>query len=84
MRVEAQEISADPRSRRRRTIHPDQLALALDGVADHAFAVSFIVTNIPTYRSTAAGDTIRQVEAWFRRRTDIEDRILLPGWRTVA
>lgn len=75
VRIDAQEISADSRSRRRRTIHPDQLALALDGVADHAWAVSFIATNIPTYLKTADGDTVRQVEAWFRQRTDIEDRI---------
>jgi hypothetical protein len=72
-------ISADPRSRRRRTIDKAQLALALEGTATHAYAVSFIVTNIPT--NDRAGDTaghaetIFEVEAWFRRRTDIEDRI---------
>jgi hypothetical protein len=47
VKVPAGEICADPRSRRRRTIPKDQLTLALDGVADHAWAVSFIVTNIP-------------------------------------
>jgi hypothetical protein len=79
VRVDAEAISADPRSRRRRTIDPDQLALALDGTATHAYAVSFIVTNIPA--NDAPGDTtghgapIIEVEAWFRRRTDIEDRI---------
>jgi hypothetical protein len=71
VRVEAGDISADPRSRRRRTIEPDQLALALDGVADHAHAVSFIVTNIPQW----TGEDVAVTEAWFRRRTDIEDRI---------
>jgi len=71
VRIEAAEISADPRSRRRRTIDPDQLALALDGDLDTVWAVSFIVTNIPSY---AAADAVA-VEAWFRRRTDIEDRI---------
>lgn len=50
---------------------PDQLALALDGQATHAYAVSFIVTNIPLY---GASDVV-DVEAWFRRRADIEDRI---------
>jgi DDE family transposase len=83
VRVDAEQISADPRSRRRRTIHPDQLALALDGTATHAYAVSFIVTNIPandrpadTGGDTEPGvDSILAVEAWFRRRTDIEDRI---------
>lgn len=79
VRVEAETISADPRSRRRRTIDKDQLALALEGTATHAYAVSFIVTNIPANDrpGDTAGDaeTILQVEAWFRRRTDIEDRI---------
>jgi hypothetical protein len=79
VRIEAEAISADPRSRRRRTIDPNQLTLALEGTATHAYAVSFIVTNIPTHdhaaKNAATGDTIRDVEAWFRRRTDIEDRI---------
>ena len=83
VRIEAEAISTDPRSRRRRTIDEHQLTLALEGVATHAYAVSFIVTNIPANdrpgdtASTTAGDaeTILDVEAWFRRRTDIEERI---------
>jgi hypothetical protein len=75
VRVDAEQISADPRSRRRRTIDPDQLVLALEGTAAHAYAVSFIVTNIPTHHDPTKGETARDVEAWFRRRTDIEDRI---------
>ena len=77
VRVDAEQISADPRSRRRRTIDPDQLALALEGTATHAYAVSFIVTNIPTHHhaKNAEHQTVTDVEAWFRRRTDIEDRI---------
>ncbi len=86
VRVDAEAISADPRSRRRRTIDPDQLALALDGTATHAYAVSFIVTNLPTHHDPANGETIRDVESWFRRRTDIEDRVreakLVPGCAT--
>ena len=35
------------------------------------WAVSLIVTNIPRYEPADAVE----VEAWFRRRTDIEDRI---------
>ena len=68
--VTAATISADPRSRRRRTIPAGQLALALDGHAEHAWACSFIITNIP------ADDVpdIVGLEAWFRRRTSIEDR----------
>lgn len=53
--VDAEEISADPRSRRRRTIDENQLALALEGTATHTYAVSFIVTNIPTHHDPAAG-----------------------------
>lgn len=75
VRVEAEAISTDPRSRRRRSIDPDQLALALQSTATHAYAVSFIVTNIPTHDDHVRGETIRDVETWFRRRTDIEDRI---------
>ena len=79
VRVEAETISADPRSRRRRTIDPDQLALAIEGTATHAYAVSFIVTNIPAddRPGDASGnaESIVEVEAWFRRRTDTEDRI---------
>ncbi len=73
VRVEAADISTDPRSRRRRTIDRDQLALVLDGVTDHGWATSFIVTNVPT--GGDGFDTATDVEAWFRMRTDIEDRI---------
>jgi hypothetical protein len=79
VRVDAEDISADPRSRRRRTIDKNQLALALEDTATHAYAVSFIVTNIPADDRpgdpTGNAETILEVEAWFRRRTDIEDRI---------
>ncbi len=79
VRVDTEAISADPRSRRRRTIDKAQLALALEGTATHAYAVSFIVTNIPADdrpgQHAGNAETILEVEAWFRRRTDIEDRI---------
>ena len=79
VRVDAEAISADPRSRRRRTIDPDQLALAIEGTATHAYAVSFIVTNIPANDrpcdTTGNAESVVEVEAWFRRRTEIEDRI---------
>ena len=73
VRVDTAEISADSRSRRRRTVPAEQLALALGGQLDHVWAVSFIVTNIPT-GGHEQFDTAVQVEAWFRGRTDIEDR----------
>ena len=71
VKVPAQAISADPRSRRRRTIPKGQLALALEGVCDHAYAYSFIATNLDV--STPAKAV--KHEAWHRMRTSIEDRI---------
>ncbi|MGH2625926.1 MAG: IS1380 family transposase, partial [Anaerolineales bacterium] len=67
VRLDAGEVRADPRSRRRRTIEPGQLAMALGGGVDHVYAYSFIVTNL-------AGDPI-EIEAWFRDRAWIEERI---------
>lgn len=84
VRVPLDELSPDGRSRRRRTIDPEQLAalqaelgtqlaLTLDGDADGdcVYAVSFIVTNLPS----SGRDELVALEQWFRRRTDIEDRI---------
>ncbi len=71
VKVRAADVSADPRARRRRTIPKDQLALALDGLAEHVYAYSFIATNLDV--STPAKAVA--VEAWHRMRTDIEDRI---------
>lgn len=68
-RVPAESISADPRARRRRTIPKNQLRLALDGDCDHAWAVSFIVTDIPADDTDLVG-----LEAWFRARVSIEER----------
>lgn len=69
VRYEAAALSADPRSRRSRTVGKDQLALVLDGIADAAYAYSFIATNQELdldEESTAA-------EWAFRRRTTIEE-----------
>ncbi|MBX6388995.1 MAG: transposase [Frankia sp.] len=71
VKVPAGEISTDPRARRRRTIPKDQLTLALEGIADHAWAVSFIATNIPAND----GADIVALEHWFRGRADIETQI---------
>ena len=71
VRHDAATISADPRARRRRTIPAEQLTLALGGQVDHVWAYSFIVTNL----DITTPDKARQVEAWYRHRTDIEDRI---------
>lgn len=67
VRLDANEVRSDPRSRRRRTIEPRQLKMALSGTADHVYAYSFIVTNL-------AGDPI-EIEAWFRERAYMEERI---------
>ena len=72
VRVAAADVRADARSRRRRTIDPAQLALVLGGDADHCYAYSFIVTNL-------TGDA-RSIEAWFRQRADIEERIRDAKW----
>lgn len=69
VKISATEISTDPRSRRRRTVDKAQLALALSGAADHAWAVSFIVTNIPANYGDLIG-----LQGWFRNRTAIEER----------
>jgi aryl-alcohol dehydrogenase-like predicted oxidoreductase len=45
VRYDADQLSADPRSRRSRTVGKDQLALVLDGIADTAYAYSFIATK---------------------------------------
>jgi len=71
VKVRAQDISTDPRARRRRTIPKGQLALALDGLVTHVYAYSFIATNLDV--STPAKAVA--AEAWHRMRTDIEDRI---------
>ena len=71
VRHDAAVISADPRARRRRTIPAEQLTLALGGDIDQVWAYSFIVTNLDLSTDKKA----REVEAWYRHRTDIEDRI---------
>ncbi|MFI9163622.1 IS1380 family transposase [Kitasatospora aureofaciens] len=69
VRYDAAELSADPRSRRSRTVGRDQLALVLDGIADHAHAYSFIATNEPLDLE----EEIAAAEWEFRRRTRIEE-----------
>jgi hypothetical protein len=71
VKVSAGEVSADPRSRRRRTIPKGQLSLMLEGVADHGWAVSFVVTNVPADEP----EGVVAVEHWFRGRADVETRI---------
>jgi Transposase DDE domain group 1 len=65
------QISADPRSRRRRTLHPDQRALPLDelAAAEAVYAYSFILTNL----DVSTPEQAAAVEHWYRHRTTIEN-----------
>jgi Transposase DDE domain group 1 len=65
------QVSADPRSRRRRTLHPDQRALPFPELARQpaVYAYSFILTNLDVSspaRAVAA-------EHWYRHRTTVEN-----------
>lgn len=55
-------------ARRRKTIHPDQLALALKGELDTVYGYSFILTDIPHQPTT-------WVEHFHRHRAQIEERL---------
>jgi hypothetical protein len=69
--VTAGQVSADPRARRRRTLHPDQRALPLDELAeaDAVYGYSFIVTNLDVTTPGRAA----AVEHWYRHRTQVEN-----------
>jgi Transposase DDE domain group 1 len=69
VRYDAEQLSADPRSRRSRTVGKDQLALVLDGIADAAYAYSFIATN----EELDLDEEVATAEWAFRRRTKIEE-----------
>jgi len=64
-------VSADPRSRRRRTLHPDQRALPIPELATAGaiYAYSFILTNL----DVSAPDKAAAVEHWHRHRTTVEN-----------
>ena len=66
VRVEADQISRDARSRRRRTIPKGQLKLALKGYIDHTYSYSFILTD-------QIGNAA-EIELWHRQRAHIEER----------
>jgi len=67
VKISVDKLSADPRSRRRRTVAKDQLALALAPPT----------TSGPSASSSPHPRQPRRpgrVEAWFRNRTAIEER----------
>jgi hypothetical protein len=69
--LDPEQISPDPRSRRRRTLHPDQRALPFPELASAGaiYAYSFILTNL----DVSAPDKAAAVEHWYRHRTTVEN-----------
>jgi hypothetical protein len=72
--LDPEQVSADPRSRRRRTLHPDQRALPIPELASAGaiYAHSFILTNL----DVSSPDKAAAVEHWYRHRTTV-----VPGRR---
>jgi len=68
--LEPGQVSADPRSRRRRTLHPDQRALPIPelAAAGPVYAYSFILTNLDVSSPAKAA----AAEHWYRHRTTVE------------
>ena len=64
----AAEISQNLNARRRKTIHPDQLAMLTDGQTDRVHAYSFILTDIDDQSAV-------WVEHFHRHRAQIEERL---------
>jgi len=71
VRLDPAQVSADPRSRRRRTLHPDQRALPFPELANAGaiYAYSFILTNL----DVTAPDRAVAAEHWYRHRTTVEN-----------
>ena len=71
VRLSVDQVSPDTRSRRRRTLHPDQRALPLAELAhaDTLYAYSFIATNL----DVSTPDKAAAVEHWYRHRTSVEN-----------
>jgi hypothetical protein len=75
VKLDISQVSADSRSRRRRTLHPDQRALPLGELAKAGdiYAYSFVCTNIDM---STPGKAVA-VEYWYRQRTTTREH--LPG-----
>ena len=69
--LDPEQVSADLRSRRRRTLHPDQRALPFPELAQAGaiYAYSFILTNLDVSSPARAA----AVEHWHRHRTTVEN-----------
>src|SRR5512133_940005 len=64
----ARELSKSPRARRLKTIHPEQLQLALAGQLASVYGYSFILTDITDQPAT-------EIEHFHRHRAQIEERL---------
>jgi hypothetical protein len=71
VRLAPEQVSADPRSRRRRTLHPGQRALPIAELehADAIYGYSFILTSL----DVSTPDQAAAAEHWHRHRTSIEN-----------
>ena len=71
VKLDPEQVSADPRSRRRRTLHPDQRALPIPELEQEPaiYAYSFICTNMDVSTPARAA----AVEHWYRHRTSTEN-----------
>ena len=71
VRLDPEQVSSDPRSRRRRTLHPDQRALPIPELARAGaiYAYSFILTSL----DVSGPGQATAVEHWYRHRTTVEN-----------
>ena len=71
VKLDPGQVSADPRSRRRRTLHPGQRALPFPELEQEPviYAYSFICTNLDCSTPAKAA----AVEHWYRHRTSVEN-----------
>jgi hypothetical protein len=71
VRLDPDQVSADPRSRRRRTLHPVQRDMLFPELARQPaiYAYSFILTNL----DVTAPDKAAAAEHWYRHRTTAEN-----------
>ena len=69
--LDPEQVSSDPRSRRRRTLHPGQRALPFPELARQpaVYACSFILTNL----DVTAPNLAAAAEHWYRHRTTVEN-----------
>jgi hypothetical protein len=73
VRLDPAQVSADPRSRRRRTLHPAQRDMLFPDLAQQpaVYAYSFILTNL----DVTAPDKAAAAEHWYRHRTTVEEHL---------